>query len=251
MKFKKDRIFKRRLIVLASSFLFLFSCSHHALVPIANEDQFIQLVRKKNPTVRSLKGNGSIAVVTKEKTYRFKVGILMNDRNMFIETYGFGVPQVYVSLFEDKLKILNPGQKEVYVGTSSSSLQKFLNIAVKPKDLFSPLLRHYLPKSNSKISPNDREQRYIMEEINRDQYWVDSHFNIRKIFQSNAALNQIEYSAPIDPETLFPKKIKIDLQGESIEITFDRAEINTVIDAKLFQIDIPESNFHVYSIDSN
>lgn len=253
MKSISDQIFKIRSTALASRFLLLtlFSCAHVSLQPIEDPAQLVQQVHALSPKIHTLNTQASVIAITKEKTYRFKIGLLMDEKNAFIETYGFGVPQGYLSLFDQQLKVVIPAQRELYLGSNKSSLQPFLNLNISIQDLFAPILHQIVPHLDVEVHLDDSKKKYILQERGGDKFWVDSKFHIRRIELHNALVQNIEYGENISSQIQFPERIKIFSNGESIELHFDQVAINEEISTKLFQIDVPTSDFHVYSIDSH
>lgn len=175
----------------------------------------------------------------------------MDKKNAFIETYGFGVPQSYLSLFQQKLKIVIPGQRELYIGSNNSSLQQFLNINMSIQDFFAPILHQIAPNLGAKIRLDQSKKKYVVEETNGEKFWIDAKFSIRTIELNKSWIQKVEYGENLEPKIQFPSRIKIFSNGESIELRFDQITINEEIPTKLFQIDVPTSDFHVYSIDSH
>ena len=246
MKIRK-KVFNQKFRNCLSSLVLLFvvSCAHQ-LPPVGNIEQFSQQVVAINREVQSLKSKTTLVISTPEKSYNLKAGILVNDQgSMFIETYGFGVPQAYISVVDQKLKIILVSQKEMFTGSSKSSLEKIISIPLAPDSLIDPLLHQIKPVGSTHLDVQKKE--YVLTDSKQNHFYIDGSHRIFKIEMNDG--KQIEYGKPLDPTMNYPQSMKIKWKGNSIQIFFDDVKINQEISKSLFQIDVPTQGFHVYSID--
>lgn len=215
---------------------------------VEDQTQFVQSVVLNNPQILSFKAKTKIEVKTKDKTYNFKANIMMsNAAQMFMETYGFGVPQGYAALASDRLKVVLPGEKEAYVGTGSSSLSKILKINVTMNELFDPILKKIVISEDSPPTIEQKSDEYIIRDAEKTVFHVNEDKWITKIERRMGFL--VEYGYPVSQKMKFPKDIRLSFEHQSIRISFEDVKVNEPIPYEAFQINVPTDTFHVYPIE--
>lgn len=219
------------------------------LEQVQDQEKFIQQVIANNPQIQTLKAKAKVQVVTKGKTYNFKIGLLMtNAAQMYIETYGLGVPQGYASLMNDRLTVIFPGEHEMYVGTGASSLTKLLKVNVTFNELFDPILKKIaISSEDGQPTVQMTSQHYIIKDVEKTFFEVNDSKWIDKIERRMGFL--IEYGSPVSQSIKFPKSIRLSYEHQSIRLDFDDVTINKSMDTSAFQINVPSEGFHVSSIE--
>ncbi|MEZ4845664.1 MAG: DUF4292 domain-containing protein [Bdellovibrionota bacterium] len=216
---------------------------------ISNQDDFIRQVQAHNPKIQTLKGKARIEVKTKDKTYRFKAGIMMNkDGYMFVETYGFGIPQGYASLFDDRLTVVFPGDKKMYLGSSSSTLTRLMRINVSFQELFDPILRK-IPMEMDTAKPKVQmtSDGYVVTDTEKTKFYYDANQWLTKVERHAGFL--VEYGQPWNRKMDYPKSVRLSYEYQSISITYDDLTVNEPVANEAFQLNIPTDGFAVESID--
>lgn len=241
---------KKYLISLTA--IILSSCAAQIQTPapalIVNHDDFIRQVRASNPMIHTLKGKARIEVTTKNKSYKFKAGIMINkDGYMFIETYGFGIPQGYASLFDDSLTVVFPGQKEMYVGSSSSALTKLLKVNVSLNELFEPLLRSIQISQDAQPETVITPDGYVVTDFEKTKFYVNANKWVYKIERKMGFL--IEYGEPWSRKMDYPKNVRLSYEFQSIKVSYDDLIVNEPIANEAFQMKIPTEGFRVIPIE--
>lgn len=230
--------------------MLLFACAHTPPLVVQDQAEFIAQVAKKNPPIGFLKAKAKIAISTPQKTYPFKVGLLMNAKgSMFIEAYGFGVPQSYASLVDNQLRVVVPSQRILYIGSGDSSLEKILNIKVSANALFDPLLRRIFSAQRGPFQITADKKQYIMTDSYRNEFKVDPSYWIQNVISNHTPWKSVQYGPPLNAETPYPKNLKLNLEHGSMQISFEDVTVDQSIENKLFQIDVPSQGFDIYSID--
>ncbi len=215
---------------------------------ISDQTQFLKNVQTSNPQINTLKAKVRIEVVTKDKTYNFKAGLMMtNTAQLFLETYGLGVPQGYVSLLNDKLTAIFPGDKEMYVGTGSSPIRKMLKINLTINELFDPVLKKIVVSEDAPPKITVASNHYLIRDADENEFYVNANNWIDKIERRMGYL--VEYGNPISSKTKFPKSVRLSFEKQSIQMTFDDVVINQPLAYEAFQINIPSEGFHVSPIE--
>ena len=212
--------------------------------PIANHDEFLRQVRATNPMIHTLKGRVKVEVTTRDKSYQFKAGMMMNkDGYMFIETYGFGVPQGYASLFDDRLKVVFPGSKEMYVGSSSSTLTKLLQVNLAMNELFDPLMKKIDFAEGPPPKIELTTSGYLITDAEKTKFYTDTHKWINRIERKMGFL--IEYGNPWTRKMDYPKSVRLSYEYQSIKITYDELVINEPIPNEAFDLKIPRDGLTI------
>lgn len=217
--------------------------------PIANQDDFIRQVMAHNPQIHTLKAKARIEVKTKDKTYRFKAGIMMNkDGYMFVETYGFGIPQGYASLFDDRLTVVFPGDKQMYMGSSSSTLTRLMKVNLAFDELFDPILRKVpMEMEPTKPTPRMVSDGYVVTDSAHTKFYFGPDKWLNKIERRAGFL--VEYGPRWNRKMDYPKSVRMSYEHQSIQITYDELSINEAIANEAYQLNIPTEGFAVESID--
>lgn len=198
--------------------------------------------------IHTMKAKARVEVTTKDKSYKFKAGIMMNkDGYMFIETYGFGVPQGYASLFDDRLTVVIPNQKEMYVGSSSSTLTKLLKINLAMNELFDPMLKKILIEDDLKPQTVMTTQGYLITDTEKKKFYTDTKKWINRIERRMGFL--IEYGEPWTRKMDYPKSVRLSYEYQSIKITYDELIINEPIANEAFELKIPTEGFTIIPIE--
>lgn len=245
---KSNRKLKNFLISLAT--IAVTSCAP-AIKPLERvEDQasFLQQVTENNPQIKTLKAKARVEVMTKGKSYNFKIGLMMTSAaQMFIETYGLGVPQGYASLLNDKLTVVFPSSKEMYVGTGSSSLTRMLQINVTMNELFDPILKKLIVSQDSPPSIDAQGNHWIIKDHDKTLFYVNDSKWVDKIERRMGFL--VEYGDPVSAKTKFPKSIRLSYEHQSIKLTFDDVVVNQPMVYESFQMNVPTEGFKVVPIE--
>jgi hypothetical protein len=217
--------------------------------PISNQGDFLRQVMAHNPHIQTLKAKARIEIKTKDNSYKFKAGIMMNkDGYMFIETYGFGIPQGYASLFDDRLTVVFPGDKKMYLGSSSSTLTRLLKVNVSFNELFDPLLRK-IPLEMDPTQPKIEmtTDGYLVTDVARTKFYFgpDQWLNV---VEPRAGF-RVEYGRPWSRKLDYPKSVRLSYEYQSIHVMYDELTINQPLANEAFQLNIPTEGFAVESID--
>jgi hypothetical protein len=238
--------------LISSAIIILSSCAGQVPPPapalITNQDEFVRQVKASNPMIHTLKGKARIEVTTKDRSYKFKAGVMINkDGYMFIETYGFGIPQGYASLFDDRLSVVFPGSKELYVGSSSSTLTKLLKVNVSLNELFEPLLRRIQISEDAPPKSQITSTGYIITDFEKTKFYVNANKWIDKIERKMGFL--IEYGEPWTRKLDYPKSVRLSYEYQSIKVTYDELVINEPIPNEAFQMKIPTEGYKIIPIE--
>ncbi len=216
--------------------------------PITNQDDFVRQMQASNPTIHTLKAKVKIDVKTKDKNYTIKAGLMMNkDGYLFMETYGFGMPQGYLSLFDDRLTYVIPSQKVMYVGTSTSTLTKLLKVNTSFSELFDPILRKITVSEDAKPKVEMTQTGYIVTDAEKTKFHVDSSKWITKIERRIGFL--IEYGERWTRKLDYPKSVRMSYEYQSIQVTYDTLTINEPMTNESFELKIPTDGFEIRTIE--
>lgn len=237
---------------LISAVIFLSGCAGvQTPVPetIQNQDDFVRQVKASNPKIQTLKAKVRVEVKTKDKNYSFKGALMMNkDGYLFMETYGFGIPQGYVSLFDDRLTFVIPAEKIMYVGTSSSQLTRLLRVNTSFSELFDPLMKKILIEDeNKKPKVQTTSSGYIITDVEKTKFFVDTSKWINKIERNIGFL--VEYGPRWSNKLDYPKNVRLSYEYQSIHISYENMVINEPIPNENFELKMNTDGFEIKTIE--